>query len=344
MRWRLLLRLLIVAICLAGLVWAVHSLGPERLLAVALQADPFWLGLSLLPVLGRFWIWGYKWCRMLARARSVPYGLTLRILVSGSFANLTTPTAKLAGGFVRAAMLRRHRGWGMAEAYGWSVADQITNVLGHLLLFGLLATGAAWVLPWQTQGRWLLLAGGGALGVIAALAAARNLGWRLIQRPDVGGRLERFLPRRLRPAGEQDAPRTLLQRITAPLLHEGGVWSAFIPDLGWAALSFSLLCVANAMVMRSLGVDAPLIAISVAVVLGYFAGIMVGAWGGVGVTEVALAGLYVQIGISPEQAASGVLLHRAIFYAVVIGWGGFSVAREGWSLREMRAGESDDSS
>ena len=85
------------------------------------------------------------------------------------------------------------------------------------------------------------------------------------------------------------------------------------------------------------GVDVPLVAISVAVVLGYFAGIAVGAWGGIGVTEVALTGLYVQIGIPPEQAASGALLHRAIFYAVVIGWGGFSLAREGWSLRDVRA-------
>ena len=342
MPWRLLLRLLIVAACLAGLAWVVRGLGPERLLAVALRADPLWLGLSLLPILGRFWVWGYKWCRMLARRRPLPYGLALRILAAGSFANLTTPTAKLAGGFVRAALLRRHRGWEMADAYGWSVADQITNVLGHLLLFGLLAIGAGWVLPWQAQGRWLLLAGVAALGIIAALAAARNLGWRLVQRPDVGGRLERILPRRLRTGGAEAETRTLLQRITAPLLHEGSAWSTFIPDLGLAAVSFALICVANAMVMRSLGVDAPLVAISVAVVLGYFAGIAVGGWGGIGVTEVALAGLYVQIGIAPEQAASGVLLHRGIFYAVVLGWGGFSLAREGWSLREVRADGSGD--
>ena len=57
-----------------------------------------------------------------------------------------------------------------------------------------------------------------------------------------------------------------------------------------------------------------------AVVLAYFAGVLVGAWGGIGVTEAALTGLYVQIGLPPDQAAAGALLHRAVFYAVVLAW------------------------
>jgi uncharacterized membrane protein YbhN (UPF0104 family) len=78
-----------------------------------------------------------------------------------------------------------------------------------------------------------------------------------------------------------------------------------------------------------LGVEADPWVVSSAVVLGYFAGIAVGAWGGIGVTEAAITVLYVQAGIPPEIATAGALLHRAGLYSVVIVWGGLSLLREG---------------
>ena len=58
-RRRRFLRLLIVAACLAAFTWTIVSLGPRRVLDVALRADPLWLGLSILPRAGRYLIWAF---------------------------------------------------------------------------------------------------------------------------------------------------------------------------------------------------------------------------------------------------------------------------------------------
>jgi len=320
---------LIVAACLAALAWTIVSLGPRRVMEAALRADPLWLGLSILPLAGRFLIWAFKWQRMLARQSAVPYGFCVRALAAGSFANLTTPTAKLAGGFVRAALLHRRHGWGMATAYGWSMADQVTNVLGHLLLYGLLAPLAA--LGTDPGPLRSLLLGSGllVLGGILAAAALRGTAWSLLARPSVSGRLGRLLPRTWH-GEEQDreAGGDGVREILRPLLRVGGPWSTFLPDLLWAAAAFGAVCIANALVFRALGAEASIVQLSVVVVLGYFAGVAVGAWGGIGVTEAALTGLYIQIGVPPDLAAAGTLLHRALFYAVVLLPGGAALFTE----------------
>jgi uncharacterized membrane protein YbhN (UPF0104 family) len=328
-RRRQLLRLLIVAVCVAALAWTIVSLGPRRVLDVALRADPLWLALSILPLAGRFLIWAFKWRRMLARRSPVPYRFCLRALAAGSFVNLTTPTAKLAGGFVRAALLHRRHGWGMATAYGWSMADQVTNVLGHLLLYGLLAPVAALGFPPGPERSVLLGSGLLVLGGIVLSVALRGTAWRLLARPAFSGRFGRLLPVTWRGEEREDGDRGAgVREILRPLLLEGGAWRTFLPDLAWAAVAFGAVCVANALVFRALGADAPIAQLSIVVVLGYFAGVAVGAWGGVGVTEAALTGLYIQIGVPPDLAAAGTLLHRALFYAVVLGWGGAALLME----------------
>ena len=45
-------------------------------------------------------------------------------------------------------------------------------------------------------------------------------------------------------------------------------------------------------------------------------------------TEAALTGLYIQIGLPPDLAAAGTLLHRALFYGVVLTWGGAALLTE----------------
>jgi len=327
---RFLLRSLIVTVCLAGLVWTVVSLGPDRIVKTALEANPWWLGLSVIPIAGRFLIWGFKWQRMLARQAPVSYFVAVRALAAGSFVNLTTPTAKLAGGIVRAVLLHRRIGWRLSTAYGWSLADQVTNVLGNVLLFatlvlGLSLTPAGAALRPALMGVGLLTLAG--LGFVAAMRARA---WRWIRRPQVGARLVGWLPKRIRRKDiDPDEARNRLLRILEPLLHRGGIADAFVSDLLLAAVSFGSICLASAMVLRSLGVEAPLLSLSVAVVLGYFAGVVVGIWGGIGVTEAALTALYVQLGLPLEQAAAGALLHRAVLYLFVIVAGGLSLLYEG---------------
>jgi len=332
---RRLLRLFVITGGLIAVIWTVHSLDPKRVWAVAASADPFWLVVSAIPIALRFGIWGVKWTNMLARHEPVPLGTATRFIAAGSFVNLTTPTAKLAGGVVRALLLNKRRGWRMSVAYGWAFADQVTNLLGHALLFGVgsLAfsfhpAAAGWKPAFASVGTLTLLG-------LAAGVWLRHPLWIWVQRPALAARLGRFVPERF--VGAEGVTPGLLKRIFGPLLHHGASWKAFVPDVLLGALAFAALPVANAMVLRSLGVEAPLLVITVVVVLGYLAGNLLGAWGGIGVTEAALAALGAQFGVPAEAAAAAALLHRAVFYTVVLTCGGGSLWVERRVLTEVRA-------
>ncbi len=326
---RRLLRPLLVVAGLVAVVWTVYSLDPRRVWSVAIGADPFWLALSAIPILLRFGIWGIKWTNMLARYRRVPLATATRYIAAGSFVNLTTPTAKIAGGLVRALLLQRQRGWNLPLAYGWALADQVTNMLGHALLFGvgLLAfsmhpAAASWKPVFATVGA-------GTLALLAIGFLVRHPVWAWVRDPARTETLGRWVPRRF--AGADGVPPDLLDRVFGPLLRDSSSPRAFVPDILLGALAFSTLPVANALVLRALGVNAPLLVITVVVVLGYLAGNLLGAWGGIGVTEAALATLGTHFGVPAEAAAAGALLHRAVFYTVVLTCGGWSL----WAERQV---------
>ena len=309
------------------MAWTIRTLGPRQVFDIARQADPFWLALSGVAVFGRFLIWGIKWSIMLRRREALPFMMSMRILAAGTFVNLTTPTAKLAGGVLRAALLRRRRNWGWASAYGWALADQITNALGNTFFAAVLVIALSPSLP--TGGVLLALAGLVTISLLIFVGWARGWVWERIGRPSVHDRLMAWIPRRLRNIDADLHPDGPLRELFRPFLHEGGRWRAYISDLVWAAAAFMSLCLANALVFRALGIDAPFLALCAAVCLGYVVGVFIGVWGGIGVTEAALTAFYVQIGVDKEAAAAAALLHRALYYLVVCGWGGYSLLREG---------------
>ncbi len=331
-------QLAILLLCLAALVWTAHSLGPRRLWAAVRSADPFWLGLSALAVAGRFLIWSAKWQRMLCRREAVSFGLSLRLVLVGSFINLTTPTAKLAGGVVRALLLARHRRWPVLDAYGWALADQITNVLGQFLLYGVLAVGAFQALPPGSMRDSLLISGLVVVGAVLTLGALRGLAWRGSRRPEIARVLVRLVPRRFRATDSHAVVHDGLGRMLHPLLRQDGMISTYLLDVLLAAVGFASLCLSNALVLRALGAEASVVVVSVAVMGAYFAGTVIGAWGGIGVTEAMLTGLFVQAGIPLELAASGALIHRGMFYGVVLAAGGpalLNEVRTGWDPRRF---------
>jgi uncharacterized membrane protein YbhN (UPF0104 family) len=268
----------------------------------------------------RFGVWGVKWKRMLARDADVPLALVTRIVAAGSFVNLTTPTAKLGGGVVRAVLLNRRRGWRLSRAYGWAFADQVTNLLGHALLFGVVSLAFSGHPAAGNLASAFAVVGSATLIAFGVVVWIRRPFWNWIQRPAVSARVAGFVPRRF-VRGDGITP-DLMQRIFGPLLRDGASWKRFAHDVLMGALAFTALPVANAMVLRALGVQVPLMVITMVVVLGYLAGNLLGAWGGIGVTEVALAGLGAHFGMPAEAAAAGALLHRAVFYAVVLSCGG----------------------
>jgi len=174
----------------------------------------------------------------------------------------------------------------------------------------------------------LLLAGLIVLtGLIVGLAL-RSWTWNQIRRPALREWMARLTPSRFSQPGAERGD--WVHSIFYPMLGEGPLAGTLVLYIALATVSFGSLCVGNAMVLRALGIDANIWLISAAVVLGYFAGILVG-WGGIGVTEAALTGLYVQFGIAPEVATAAALLHRASFYLVILAWGGYGLFSEGRS-------------
>jgi len=323
-----LIQLAILVFCIGAVVWTVSSMGVEQVFEIALSADPFWLLLSFLPIFGRFLIWAFKWRRMMRRRGSVAYRTTLRALLAGCFVNLTTPTAKLAGGFLRAAIVHRQTGWRMSISYGWSLADQLTNTMGNAMLFGILALLASLTLPGDPTAISLVTTSVLILGVIAAYVWGRPFLWRQAQKPGLEHFLARIVPERFRKPEKQQERKHWVLRVFSPLLGEGGATDAVIPDLLLAAVSFGCLCFANALVLKALGADAPIFLVATAVIMGYFAGTAIGTMGGIGATEFFLIHFYTLAGIPDTIATAGALLHRASYYLVTMAWGGVALVIE----------------
>jgi uncharacterized membrane protein YbhN (UPF0104 family) len=326
------LRFLMLAACVLLVGWSVHSIGPRRVLGLALEADPAWLALSLAAIGARYLIWAAKWWRMMRRAGEIGFGTTLRAVLSGTFVNLVTPSANLAGGVLRAVIVQRRTGWRMALAYGWSLADQVTNFLGSLALGGLLAVAIALEMPTPSGRRAVLLAGTAAVLLTALFLLLRDKLSRGILRPGVARALARITPAKFRQVGPDGASAEWLEPMTAPLLRTGSAWGGAAGDIALGAASRFALCLANAMVFRALGVSAPLFEVSAVLLLASFVGTMTGAVGGIGATEVALIGLYAKLGIPAEAAAAATLLHRGTFYG--ISFLGGSVAMVAGSRRQ----------
>lgn len=321
------LRLGLLAVCVLGLALTLRALGPGRVLAVVRQADPWWLALSVVPLLARFGLWAVKWQRIVRRAARLPFVTCTRILFAGSLVNLVTPTAKLGGGFVRALLLDRHAGVGLPAALGRALADQVTNSLGAMALFGVLAVAAQGLAPPDTGDPWLFGAGAAVLMLLGTGLAVRPAVWRRVRDPRWSQWIGERLPQRLRAAGCGDTRRVVLD-VCAPLLGETPARRTIVPDIAGGGLAFGAVCAANAMMFKALGVETDVLTVAAAVVVGYFVGSLTGVVGGVGATEIALTGLYVRAGVPPSAAAAGALVHRASLYLVVLVLGGASLWTE----------------
>jgi len=250
-------------------------------------------------------------------------------VLAGVFVNLTTPSAKLAGGFVRAAFLNRRTGWGFAPSYGWSFADQFTNTLGNIVLGGIVMLAASPWLPHGSTRTGLLILGSLALVGPLALVALRGWAWKRVESLGAIPWISRLASRRLRGRAQAQAEVDWIRPVLTPLLHEGKAWRVVPQDLGLAALSSVFLCVSNACALRAVGVHVPFLQAAAALIVAGFAGTLSGTIGGIGATELALIGMLGRFNVPPDAAAAGALLHRSAYYAVSLGLGAVALLLEG---------------
>jgi uncharacterized protein (TIRG00374 family) len=319
-RRRILLRILVLAACIAALAWTVRSLDPQKVLEAMKHADAGWLLVSIGFVLLRYAIWGWKWTRMIRRDVAIPYVPVLQSLMSGSFVNLTTPTAKLAGGFLRAAIVSRLTGLSLSRAYGWALADQVTNVLGYMLLGGISALLATLSLPEGKHEERYLIAGAILLGGLLLAMLLRAPAWKAAAHPRPARWLAKITPKRFRSETTDGASAAWLRPALEPTFRTGSTWRDSPQDFLLAALSWGSMCVANALVFRALGVPASISGVAFALILASVLGTI--SPGGVGATEAVLISLLIAQGIPGDVAAAGALVHRATYYVVILVWGG----------------------
>jgi uncharacterized protein (TIRG00374 family) len=322
-RGRTLLRILVLVACVAALAWTIRSLDPEKVLEALEGAHAGWLAVSIVFVLVRYVIWGVKWTRMIRRDAPIETRPVLQSIMAGSFVNLTTPTAKLAGGFLRAAIVSRLTGLRLATAYGWALADQVTNVLGYMLLGGASALLATLSLPeGKHEGRYLV-AGGVMLGGLVLAAALREPVWRLAAHPRPARWLARITPKRFRHETAHGSAAAWLAPVFAPTLKTGSTLKDIPVDLLLACASWGSMCVANALVFRAMGVPVSVSGVAFALILASVLGTV--SPGGIGATEAVLISLLIAQGIPGDVAAAGALVHRATYYVVILVWGGVAL-------------------
>ncbi|CAM2068589.1 Flippase-like domain-containing protein [Sulfidibacter corallicola] len=331
-RWGIWLQFILVALCLGYVIRNVLELGPMRVWETARQADSTWLALSLLPLVGRFLVWAVKWFLMLRREHRFVWSDIFHLIMVNNFLNLVTPSAKLAGGLFRGFYLAKTCDWPMRRAYGWTLADQISMLLGNLFLFGILALWSGLFLDVKLAGGTLPILGGLLLMGLAALVWGRAHLWRGISRPHIQAKLDRWVPNRflLESNGET---RQWLAPLLGPLLTSGTRGQWFRVEIFLSACSFAMLCLSNALVLKSLGITSAIPLVAVILMLAYFGGTIVGVMGGIGVTEVFLMTLYPLAGIPETAAAAGALLHRASFYLITLSIGSVSFWMKGRALK-----------
>jgi len=323
-RGRLLLKLAVLVACVAALAWTIRSLDPGAVLRSLEGADPGWLLVSIVFVVGRYVIWGIKWTRMIRRDAPIEVRPVLSSIMAGSFLNLTTPTAKLAGGFLRAAIVSRITGLRLATSYGWALADQVSNVLGYMLLGGASALLATLSLPQGADQTRYLVAGWVMLGGLVLAALLRRPVWRLAAHPRPARWLARITPRRFRQEAEGKSTAAWLAPMLRPTLLAGSTVKDVPQDILLACASWGSMCVANALVFKALGAPVSVFAVAFSLIVASVFGTVTP--GGVGATEAALIPLLIAQGVPGDVAAAGALLHRATYYAVILVWGGISLA------------------
>lgn len=324
----------VLAICLGYIVKIIVDLGPRQVWRAALHADPLYLVLGFLALAARFGVWSVKWFLIMRRKTHLSLSLLTRLVLAGNFLNLVTPTAKLGGGFFRAAVLKKKQGWPFFAAYGWVLTDQFSSFLGNIFLVGLSLTGAAFLFP-ASNWRVPMIAGGLlCLGVVLLWPFLRRPLWGWIQRSGSAERLRKWLPKKFRnlesKGGDRRDRRSRAEDLFEPLLCNGTARQIYLGDILLSALSYGLFCGSNALVLIGLGATAPVVSVTLAVMFGYLGGTALGILGGIGVTELFLIKLYTSAGISGEIATAGALLHRGIFYLFCLLVGGWAVWREGW--------------
>lgn len=272
--------------------------------------------LAFVAMLARLAVWSYRWHLAVRRLEAPRRSWVLYLALPAAAAfNLLAPIARVASGLLRARYLSRAGvpSLSMGELFGVVLFDQVAHlaVMLSLTLVGLVV-GAVVV------GRMDVVVV--ALVLIGSSVVVAVVWWRRRVERGRGGLL-RFLGRRVESGGwiarAISGGRSAIE-VFGGLARRGELWWRVIA-LGLVV--FGLGALGQWLVFRSLDTEVPFLFAAIALAMGLAAGSLVGTPGGLGATEAAMIALFVTLGVERADAASGVLLFRAIHYASVLAIG-----------------------
>lgn len=285
------LRVLVSFGVIAALFWVLPT---EALLSALGRVKPEYWGGLVAGFLGLHALSAFKWGRMLSAAGvAVPFGVTLRAHLAGLFANLCLPSV-VGGDVIRAGLVMRSEGQSEGVALA-SLADRVNDTLALVALSALAALAVRD--PQAASGREIVA--GVALAIGAGIAAAA-LAIRFVPVTRLPGALARVATR------VQGAFRSVLA-------SRWLVAQAMALSFGIQAALIGL----NVLLAVAMGIDVPVAVWFLAWPLAKLLALAPVSLGGIGVREVAMAGLLAPFGVVAAEAVA-----QSLAWEVVLVVGG----------------------
>lgn len=262
------------------------------------QADLVWLPLAFAANIISDWFRAIRWQHLLLPLRRFGVPFLFATAVLGVAGNLVLPLR--AGEAVRVQVLRRRSGLGVSPIVATLIAEKLLDIVAYstFIVVGLLLFKEATFL-------WPLGVAYGAL-VIAGLAGFRHLAKRVDGQPEPqadpdGGRIRSWLARELHAfAGG-------LQSFRRPSALFHVTWSSHAAWLCEATMYYAF--------GRALGIDLSPAAYLLVVVAASLAVSVPVTQAGLGVFELAIAGLLIAFGVD-EATAAAYAVFAHLFFAL----------------------------
>ena len=300
--------------------WLVSAAGGADLARTIAASDPWLLPLPLLATLLSYVTMSLSY-EGIARAagceiRSLDM---LRITFVANTANYVLPTGGISGFALRMVMLNK-KGIPGGRAVLVSFTQTIlTNVmlvafiawgLVHLMLRGDLPTAAVAALALVVTGLFVFL------GACLLLVRRRALRAALLSR--VGDVVLRLFDRFGRRARYEERLRLFFLHVEEGMAFFAARPRAMVAPLFWIFLDWlftvAVLYTACRAVGASVSYGDAIVAFAVAIVVAVASFVP----GGVGVLEVALAGMFASVGVPPEQSVLAIFVFRVAFYVIPV--------------------------
>ncbi|HUP26012.1 MAG TPA: lysylphosphatidylglycerol synthase transmembrane domain-containing protein [Thermoanaerobaculia bacterium] len=313
--------------------WYVRGLDLELLRTRLEEIGAGYLVLMVAGLLARLPVWNARWLVGVRRAGlDARWWRSMGALAASMAVNSVTPTARVAGGLVRARFLAADTQRGFGVAYGTVLVDQFVHHAGvGIFSFVAVSSTVGHRIP-----RWVVV-----LTAVAAVACVLAL-WSSGRGSDGGspGRLDRLVAA-MRRRLEKQATRQ--PRLGAALSGGGDaieIVSRLMRDpvvLGYGALYsavfFALGGCVQWLACRALGLPVGFLEALAVVGIGGIAGVAAGTPGGAGGAEAGMIATLTLLGVSSVDATVAALLFRGLHYTVVLGVGLPFLAILEWSVR-----------